>query len=316
MSQTASQGPALLFAGQGCQEPGMGRDVAEASPEAMELWKQAEKSSGLPLREIYWDGTAADMNDTRALQPALTVTHLNAWSQLAPRVRPSAAAGHSLGEFAALAAAGAISPRAAVEITALRGRLMAEADPSGEGAMAALLKMDEEQAARVVEEARGDRLLILANYNSPEQHVISGHKDAVADAVRAAKSAGGRGLRLQVSGAFHSPLMAEANERLRPALEKLEWRDPAFPVYGNVTAEPASTAASARQNILLQMISPVWWLQTIRNLYLAGVRWWLEVSPRAVLGRMVGPSLAAIGVDAGSLRVDLAGTLGQIMQIG
>lgn len=309
--------PVPVFAGQGAQEQGMGRDLAEADSGAMDFWKQAEKTSGLPLREIYWEGDAEAMNDTRALQPALTVVNFNLWNALSSRrdFQPLACAGHSLGEFCALAAAGVISPADALRITSLRGRLMAEADPGGKGAMAAIVRLDEQSVREIVDETANEtgKIVIAANFNTPQQIVISGEKDAVKTACSKARSRKGRGVELAVSGAFHSPLMEEANRELAPILEKTKWRDPRFPVYCNATAMPAHTGEQARKSILRQMISPVFWLNIIRNLYLAGARWWMEISPRAVLGKMVGPSLAGIAGQCDTLRVDLINSLTSII---
>ncbi len=309
--------PALLFAGQGSQEKGMGRELAERSNEAMDFWKEAERISRLPLREIFWDGDDACMSDTRALQPALTVVNFNLWRALDGHIQPCAAAGHSLGEFSALAAAGVLSPKAALEITSLRGRLMAEADPDAQGSMAAIVKLSVAEVAQIVEEAANEsgQLIIAANYNTPLQTVVSGQKDAVALAMQKAKERKGRGMELKVSGAFHSPLMAEANKELAPLLERTDWRDPKFPVFSNVDALPAHDGQSAKKNILRQMVSPVFWVDLIRHLYLAGVRWWMEISPRAVLGKMIGPSLAGLVADCNNLRIDLLHSLSSVLQI-
>ena len=309
--------PAILFSGQGSQESGMGKDLAEADKDAMEYWKEAEKISGLPLREIYWSGTDEEMSDTRSLQPALTVTNLNLWNAVSKRrdIRPSACAGHSLGEFAALAAAGAISPKSALEITSLRGKLMAEADPEGVGAMAAIVRLDEGKVREIVEAVASEtgQIVLAANFNTPEQTVVSGHKDAVAETIRRAKANKGKGVQLKVSGAFHSPLMNEANEALQPLLEKTIWKDPKFPVYANIDANPIITAAGAKKSVWRQMISPVYWARLIRNLYLAGIRWWMEISPRAVLGKMIGPSLAGLTSQCDELRVDLINSLSGVL---
>lgn len=311
-----ASGPALLFAGQGSQEKGMGRDVAEASPEAMQLWKDAEKASGLPLRAIFWEGDESEMSDTRALQPALTVTNFSLWRQMEDRgIQPVAAAGHSLGEFCALAAARVLTPREVIEITSLRGRLMAEADPAGRGAMAAIVKLDGPDVAEIVEQAghASGRLLVSANFNSPQQTVISGEREAVAEAVALAKQRRGRGLELKVSGAFHSPMMEEANRELAPALDRAEWKDPRFPVFCNVDGKPATDRRTLHKNILRQMVSPVFWVDLVRNLYLAAVRWWMELSPRSVLGKMLGPSLAGLAGHANALRVDLVNSLTSVL---
>lgn len=305
--------PVLLFSGQGAQRQGMGKSLAEADRDAMDYWKQAEKISGLPLREICWDGDEDALNDTRALQPALTVVNLNMWRAFSSKnsIQPMAAAGHSLGEFAAMAAAGILSPASVLEITSLRGRLMAEADPQRTGAMAAIVRLEEPVVAQIVDEAASEsgELILSANFNTPTQIVVSGTRNAVNLACEKAKAHKGRGVLLNVSGAFHSPMMEEANRELIPLLDKTTWNNPRFPVYCNVDAKPVMDGDSAKKSIWRQMLSPVFWVNLVRNLYLAGARWWVEISPRAVLGKMVGPSLAGIAGQFDTMRVDLLNSL-------
>lgn len=284
---------ALLFPGQGSQESGMGRALAEQHADAMELWKKAERISGLPLRGIYWEGDEAAMSDTRALQPALTVVNLALWQQLAPRLNPAGTAGHSLGEYSSLAAAGALSVDSALELTALRGRLMAEADPEGKGAMAAVLKLDAAKVQEIVEEAKAatGEILLVANYNTPGQLVVSGTRAAVDKIVELAKASKGRAIPLKVSGAFHSPLMEEASRELRPVLEKASWQRPRFAVYCNVHGKAVTDGESLRQCMLAQMTSSVRWIDTMINQHQDGVTRWVEVGPKAVLSKMVSPCL-------------------------
>ncbi len=295
--------PILLFPGQGSQVAGMGRDVAEAHSEAMDVWKKAESISGLGLREIFWEGDEAAMSDTRALQVALTVVNCNLWAQMAGRVQPLGAAGHSLGEFSALAAAGILPLEDVLQITALRGRLMAEADPDGKGGMCAIVKLAEDAVQQIVSEtvAECGEALLTANFNTPAQFVISGTTKAIALASEKAKAAKGRAIPLKVSGAFHSPLMAEANAELAPLLEKAHWSNGKFPVYCNATGQPVQDADTAKANMLKQMVSPVRWIECVQAQYAAGARFWLELGPKAVLGKMVAPCANA----ADDIRVEL-----------
>lgn len=309
--------PVLLFSGQGTQISGMGRDLAEADRDSMELWKEGERVSGLPLREIYWDGNEEDINDTRAVQPALTITNINLWRALSQRcpLDPLAVAGHSLGEFAALAAARALPLKEVLEAVSLRGRLMAEADPHGVGAMAAVVKLETPQVEAIVSEVSqsSGELLVAANYNTPTQIVISGTKKAIAEAGKKVKELKGRCVGLQVSGAFHSPLMEEANREFRKLLDKLSWRKPEIPIYSNVDGQAAVDEKKVKESIWRQMISPVYWVNLIRNLYLAGARWWMEISPRAILGKMLGPSVAGLVGHCDAWRVDLINSLSSIL---
>ena len=204
-----------------------------------------------------------------------------------------------------------LSPENVLEITALRGRLMAEADPEGKGGMAALLKLDEPRVAEIVAEAAAEsgEMLLTANYNTPAQLVVSGAKSAVALACQKAKERKGRGIELKVSGAFHSPMMEEANKELAPLLRKAVWRKPRFPVYCNQHGKAVHDGESARESLLRQMVSPVRWIETVRNQYANGARFWLELGPKAVLGKMVAPCLNGIAVGSDALRVELVSTL-------
>ena len=295
----------------------MGRDVAEAMPEAMELWKKAERGSGLALREIYWEsGDEGLMADTRGLQPALTVVNLSLWLALAPSVRPACTAGHSLGEYSALAAAGVLPVDAVLELVCLRGRLMAEADPDGRGGMAAVLKLSRQEVEDVAESAATatGEVLLVANYNTPAQFVLSGGKAAVEAAVPLVRERKGRAMPLPVSGAFHSPLMAPAAKAMNTLLDRLTWSKPRFAVYSNVTGAAVTDGESLRDLAGRQMISPVLWIDAIAGQYRDGVRRWLEVGPKGVLSRMVKPIVDEAGTDA--IRVDALGSLEAVQAFG
>lgn len=288
---------ALLFSGQGAQEPGMGRELAEQDSEVMELWKKAERISKIPLRGVYWEG-GENMDDTARLQPALTVVNFSLWMKLSASLKPAGTAGHSLGEYAALAAAGVLKIDEVIELVTLRGRLMAQADPDGVGAMAAIVKLDQTGAEALVNEVRAemgedpDRELRIANYNTPAQFVASGSKAAVGALVAAAKERKARALHLAVSGAFHSPYMAGAAREMAVAIGKCDFRNARFPLYSNATARAASDAGAIRDALLKQMTSPVYWMDTVRNIFKDGLSDFVECSPKNVLGKMVGQILA------------------------
>ncbi|TVM20013.1 malonyl CoA-ACP transacylase [Oceanidesulfovibrio indonesiensis] len=291
---------ALLFPGQGSQEPGMGRSLAEASSDVMALWKKAESASGAALREIYWDGDADAMAETRYLQPALTVVNISVYMAFEPVLDQHAATalmtGHSLGEFSALAAARVLSLEDVIETVSLRGRLMAEADPEGRGAMAAVLKLDEgavEELVQEVGESTG-KLLVLANRNSPTQYVVSGEAEAVDAMAQPVKERKGRLIRLPVSGAFHSPLMQEAAAELGGFMKKLSWSAPKRPVYFNVTAGPESDPLAVMDIMARQMTSPVRFIEIVDGLWQAGARQFVELGPKNVLAKL---TAACLGKD-------------------
>jgi len=283
---------AVLFPGQGSQEKGMGRELAESDKELMAVWKAAERISGQPLREIFWDGQEQDMAETRVLQPGLTAVNLTFWLKARPSLDPLCVAGHSLGEFAALFAAQVLSLEDTLELVSIRGRLMSEVG-DGSGAMAAVLKLDEQTmealVAQVVE--RSGQELRIANYNTPKQFVISGRKDAVAMASELAKEHKGRAVALAVSGAFHSPLMSPAAAELEKALRKVDFAKPRIPVVFNVTAATEDDPEAVRGLMARQMTSSVQWIKSIEHQYDMGARSFVELGPKGVLTRMLGAIL-------------------------
>ena len=291
MSQTA-----ILFPGQGSQEVNMGRDLAEARSDIMDLWKKAEKISGIELRGIYWDGDEKEMANTRNLQPALTTVNISLWMSVAGKISAACCAGHSLGEFSALAASEALHIDDVLTTVSLRGQLMAEADPQGKGAMAAALKMKLEDLEAVVKEVAENtgEMILIANYNTPGQFVLSGTKAAIEAAGVKVKENKGRCIPLAVSGAFHSPLMTEAAKELGSTMAKLNWNNPKFPIFCNVTGQAVDSAAVLQEIMPKQMTSSVQWISTISNQYSAGVHTFVEVGPKGVLGKMLGQILKPV----------------------
>jgi [acyl-carrier-protein] S-malonyltransferase len=287
---------ALLFPGQGSQEPGMGKDLAEFWSDAMDLWKLGEKISGFPLREIFWDGEAKDMAQTKYLQPALTIVNLSLWFFIQDKVSPSPLfmTGHSLGEFSALCASKVLSIEDTLKLVSLRGRLMAEADPEGKGKMAAILKLDQELVEKLVQETHQEtgQEILVANYNTPAQFVVSGHSESIDLIIKKVKKQKGRSVLLPVSGAFHSPMMEEAAQELAEFMAKLEWNTPRVPVYFNATGQKEIDPAKIKEIMARQMTSSVYWIQIIRAIFSDGGNQFMEIGPKGVLSRMVGQILA------------------------
>ena len=286
---------AILFPGQGSQEPGMGKDLAEYWSDAMDLWKLGEKISGYPLREIFWDGNAEDMAQTRYLQPAMTVVNLSLWMFIQKKQAPSPLfmAGHSLGEFSALCASKVLNIEETLKLVSLRGRLMAEADPEGKGKMAAILKLKQEIVEELVQEVHQEtgQIILVANYNTPAQFVVSGTIDAVDLVVKKVKKQKGRAVVLPVSGAFHSPMMEEAAQELATFMAKLEWSAPRVPIYFNATGQKEIDPAKIKQIMSRQMTSSVYWIQIIQAIFSDGGNHFVEIGPKGVLSRMVGQIL-------------------------
>ncbi|MGM0423668.1 MAG: ACP S-malonyltransferase [Thermodesulfobacteriota bacterium] len=280
---------AVMFPGQGSQEKGMGRDIAESWPEAMQIWEDAEKAAGADLREIFWQGDAQAMQETRYLQPALFAVGLCIWQILGPSLRPGFAAGHSVGEFTALAASGVLEYKDCMQLVALRGRLMSEAGQKQEGGMLAVLRLEQETLQQIVERAGQDSggVLCIANYNSPQQLVLSGSNAALQAAKELIKAQKGKAIALPVSGAFHSSLMQEAAQELAAYMQRLHWYSPQINLHLNLSAKVDNDPQAIAQAMQKQMISPVLWLQLVQEQWAQGVRNWFELGPRDVLSKLL-----------------------------
>lgn len=282
---------AFVFPGQGSQKVGMGRAWVDVSAEARRTFEEADEVLGFSLSKLCWEGPEGELNLTANTQPALltaSVAMHRALGTLAPELAPVAVAGHSLGEYSALVAAGALDFADALRLVRRRGQLMQEAVPVGEGAMAAIIGLDPEAIAGLAAEAAQGEVCSVANLNGPAQTVIAGHKGAVDRAVALAKERGAKKATiLAVSAPFHSPLMAPAREGMTGPLRETEFRDPAVPVVTNVEAAPAATGDAAREALIRQIDSPVRWVESV--LWMeesAGVEVFIEVGPGNVLSGM------------------------------
>ena len=276
---------AFLFPGQGSQEVGMGRALAERSPAAAAVWAEADDALGFALSTLCFEGPAADLALTVNTQPAVLTTSVAAAAALAERgVIPGLAAGHSLGEYSALVVAGALRFAEAVRLVRRRGEFMQEAVPVGAGAMAALLGVELATAEQVCAEAAQGEVVGVANINSPGQIVIAGHRTAVERAVTAAAARGGKkSVLLPVSAPFHCALMKPAADRLAVELERVTVSDPRVPVIRNVDGGVTRTADEVRPFLVKQVASPVLWTDCVERLAREGATGFLEVGPGRVL---------------------------------
>jgi [acyl-carrier-protein] S-malonyltransferase len=282
---------AALFPGQGSQAVGMGADLAERWPVAAEVFAEADEALGIPLSELCWHGPEEELRLTENTQPALLTHSLAAWRVVVDNgITVDGVAGHSLGEYSAIVAAEGLELADAVRTVRERGRLMQAAVPVGEGAMAAVLGLEDDQVVAVCAEASaaGDGEVVAANFNSPGQVVIAGAAGAVELAIEACKGHGARrAVPLPVSAPFHSPLMVPAREGLTPVLEQLEFGDLLVPLYRNVDAAPASSAREVREGLIRQVDAPVRWAETIRRMRADGFETFIEVGTGNVLSGLV-----------------------------
>ena len=291
---------AYVFPGQGAQFSGMGKDLYESSPEAKALMDKANDILGFRITDIMFNGTDEDLRATKVTQPAIFI-HSVALALCTPGLEaPDMVGGHSLGEFSALVAAGAVSFEDALKLVAVRANEMQKCCEKVPGTMAAIIGLPTEKVEEICDGIEG--IVIPANYNCDGQIVISGEKEAVLAACEACKQAGAkRALPLAVSGAFHSPLMEPARAKLAKAIETTEVRAPRCPIYQNVTALPETDPVRIKENLLKQLTSPVRWTQSVKNMLADGATEFTELGPGTVLQGLVkrisGAAGAAVDIN-------------------
>jgi len=276
---------AFVFPGQGSQFPGMCKDLYDAHAEAREMCQAADRLLGFSLTDIMFNGTADDLKQTKVTQPAVFL-HSVVAQRLMTIEKPDMVAGHSLGEFSALVACGALRFEDALLLVSARAQAMQAACEANPGTMAAVLGLPDEKVVEICESVSG--VVVAANFNCPGQIVISGEVEAIDAACVAMKEAGARrALKLPVGGAFHSPLMQPAAEDLKAAILKTDFHKPFCPIYQNVTAKAETEPEIIRENLLKQLTAPVRWTQSVQNMIADGATEFYEFGPGDVLKGMI-----------------------------
>ncbi|HOO83121.1 MAG TPA: ACP S-malonyltransferase [Prolixibacteraceae bacterium] len=277
---------AFVFPGQGAQYPGMGKDLYENSAIAKELFDKANEILGFEITKIMFEGTADELKQTKVTQPAIFLHSVILAKVLGDEFKPEMTAGHSLGEFSALVAAGALSFDDGLRLVSKRALAMQKACEAQASTMAAIVGLDDQSVEQVCKETEG--IVVAANYNCPGQLVISGAVDAVNSACEALKAKGAkRALVLPVGGAFHSPLMEPAREELAQAIENTNFKQPVCPIYQNVDAQPQTDPVKIKHNLIAQLTGPVRWTQTVENMIADGALSFTELGPGKVLQGLV-----------------------------
>ena len=278
---------AYVFPGQGAQYTGMGQDLYNNSPIARELFEKANEILGFKITKIMFEGTADELKQTKVTQPAIFLHSVILSKVLGDKFQPEMTAGHSLGEFSALVAAGALSFEDGLKLVSKRAQAMQKACEAQPSTMAAIVGLDDGIVEQVCAEVKG--VVVAANYNCPGQLVISGAVEAVNEACELLKAKGAkRALILPVGGAFHSPLMEPAREELAAAIEATTINKPVCPVYQNVDAKPQTDPKVIKQNLIAQLTGPVRWTQTVKNMIADGAVSFTELGPGKVLQGLVG----------------------------
>ena len=277
---------AYIFPGQGAQFSGMGLDLYENSPEAQELFNQANKILGFNITDIMFEGTAEQLKETKVTQPAIFLHSVILAKTLGDSFQPEMVAGHSLGEFSALVAAGALSFEDGLKLVSQRALAMQKACEATPSTMAAVLGLEDDIVEKVC--ATTDGVVVAANYNCPGQLVISGEVEAINKACETLKEEGARrALVLPVGGAFHSPMMEPAREELAAAIENTTFSKPNCPIYQNVTASAITDENEIKANLISQLTAPVRWTQSVQQMIEDGASLFTEVGPGKVLQGLV-----------------------------
>ena len=280
---------AFVFPGQGAQFVGMGKDLYENNPLAKELFDKANDILGYKITDIMFEGTAEELKQTKVTQPAVFLHSVISALCMGDEFKPDMVAGHSLGEFSALVAAGALSFEDGLRLVYARAMAMQKACEMAPGTMAAIIALPDEKVEEICAEISTEgNIVIPANYNCPGQLVISGNVDAINLACGKLKEAGAkRALPLPVSGAFHSPLMQPAKDELQAAIEKTEVKTPQCPIYQNVDAMPHTDPAEIKQNLIAQLTSSVRWTKSVQNMIADGATEFTECGPGKALQGMI-----------------------------
>ncbi|HEU4710939.1 MAG TPA: ACP S-malonyltransferase [Pyrinomonadaceae bacterium] len=280
---------AFVFPGQGSQSPGMGKDLADNFAVARQVFEEADDALGFAISRLCFEGPAEELQLTENTQPSILAVSIAAFRALEMSGAPAPAfvAGHSLGEYSALVAAGVLELSDALRTVRARGRYMQEAVPVGTGAMAAVMGGELEDIQRVCVEAAGDEVCSIANINSPGQLVIAGHATAVDRAIELLKGVAKKVVKLNVSAPFHCALMKPAQERLASDLERLDFREPKFPVVTNVDARITTAPEELRDALIRQVSAPVRWVESMQLLAQNGVETVVEVGPGKVLSGLM-----------------------------
>ncbi len=290
---------AFLFPGQGSQKVGMGHDVYKALKEARKVFEDAEAVSGLPVKRLCFEGPMEELTETINLQPAITAVNLALLAAVEKAgIAPVVTAGHSLGEYSALCAAGVVSPADALRLVFERGRLMHREATARRGAMAAIVGLDIDQVDKCVRQARTAGTVSVANHNSPQQIVITGRPKAVKEAGRLAAEAGGRAIALKVSGAWHSDLISGAEAEFASLLESIPFNPPNTPVVHNFSAAPENEPEAIRRVMAKQLCNPVRWYESMLQIEQMQIDAYVEIGPGKVLTGLLRKCLPQVDSSA------------------